>query len=238
VALGRKFTGYYGFRLSESAEGLHVRRGLTALSSQTIATARIQGVAVLEPVLWRPFGWARLDVSVAGYQSGEGDSAQASSTVMPVASRDEVVALAAHVLGGREAGRVPLEPPPNRARWRAPLTAWNLAAGSDPELVVSRRGFWVRRTDVVPHARVQSVRVTQGPLQRLLALADVHVDSPPGPVTVRARHVDAVAARPFVDALVLAGRDARRGRAAPVAWVGAQPPPSDGTTPPAPESTQ
>jgi putative membrane protein len=242
VALGRKFTGYYGFRLSESAEGLHVRRGLTALSSQTIATSRIQGVAVLEPVLWRRFGWARLDVSVAGYRTGEGDSAEASSTVMPVAPREEVVALAAHVIGGRDGAHVPLSTPPSRSRWLAPFTAWTLAAGADPQLVVSRRGFWVRRLDVVPHARVQSARVTQGALQRLLHLADVHVDSPPGPVHVRARHLDAADARPFTDALVVAGRAARRERAAaqvePAAHPGPGDSPSDGTTPPAPETTQ
>lgn len=233
VALGRKFTGYYGFRLSESVEGLHVRRGLTALSSQTIAPARVQGVAVLEPVLWRPFGWARLDVSVAGYRTGEGDSAQASSTLMPVAPKDEVLALAAHVLRGRDARHVRLAPPPARARWLAPFTAWTLAAGTDEQLVVSRRGFWVRRVDVVPHARVQSVRVTQGPLQRWLRLADVHVDSPPGPVHVRARHVDPVDARAFTEALLVAGRVARRAGADALGQPAGQ-----GSTPPTPETTQ
>jgi putative membrane protein len=241
-AVGRKFTGYYGFRLSESVEGLHVRRGLTALSSQTVAPARIQGVAVLQPVLWRPFGWARLDVSVAGYRTGEGDSAEASSTLMPVAPMSEVVALAAHVLRGRAVEQVGLTAPPRRARWIAPLTAWNLAAGADDQLAVSRRGFWVRRTDAVPHARAQSVRLTQGPVQRLLGVADVHVDSPPGPVTVRARHVDQAAARPFMDELLVAGRAARRRaaeRPVPVAQPGPpEPPVRDDETPTAPDTTQ
>ena len=48
-----------------------------------------------------------------------------------------------------------------------------------------------RRTHVVPHARVQSLQLHQGPWQRRLGLADLQVDSPPGPVRVRARHRDA-----------------------------------------------
>ncbi len=59
---------------------------------------------------------------------------------------------------------------------------------------VSREGLLARRIDVVPHARVQSLRLSQGPWQRMLGLADLHVDSPPGPVNVRMRH--RYAARP------------------------------------------
>jgi putative membrane protein len=185
-----------------------VRRGLTALSSQTIARTRIQGLVVSEPVLWRLVGWARLEVSVAGYRSTDPDRVAASSTLVPVADRDEVLALVGHLLG-RSLESVPLAPAPRRARWRAPLTAWTLALGQDDALLVSRRGFWVRRLDVVPQARVQSLRVAQGPVQRLLRLADLHVDSPPGPVRVRGAHRSADGVRPFAAAAVDRGRAAR-----------------------------
>lgn len=183
IALVRRLTASYGFVVAESAEGLHVRRGLTSLSSQTINPARIQGLVLHEPLLWRRRGWARLEVSVAGYESGQGDQAQASSMLMPVAPMEQVHELARHVLG-RDVRTVPLVRPPARARWLAPLSAWTLALGQDADLLVSRRGFWVRRLDVVPLGRVQSVRLAQGPLRRRFALADVHVDSPPGPVRV------------------------------------------------------
>jgi putative membrane protein len=210
LALGRKLTSYYGFTLSDSPAGLHVRRGLTSLSSQTIARARVQGLVVTEPLLWRPFGWARLDVSVAGYQStSDPDLVQASSTLMPVAPRPEIDELVRHVLG-REVGGVPLTAPPRRARWLAPLTAWTMAVGQDAELLVSRRGFWHRRLDLVPQARVQSVRLAQGPLQRRLRLADVHVDSPPGPVRLVAEARDEVEARALLAETVTLGRAARR----------------------------
>ena len=208
VALARRLTASYGFVVSESPQGLHVRRGLTSLSSQTISRARIQGLVVHEPLLWRSAGWARLEVSVAGYESGSGEQAQASSVLMPVAPFEEVHGLARHVLG-KDIRGVPLSPTPKRARWLAPLSAWTLAAGQDADLLVSRRGFWVRRLDAVPPGRVQSLRVEQGPVRRRLRLADVLVDSPPGPVHVRAPLLDARQARAYLETAVSTCRFAR-----------------------------
>ncbi len=56
----------------------------------------------------------------------------------------------------------------------------------------------------------ESVRLTQGPWERPLDLASVHVDSTPGPVKVMALHLDAGAARAIADAQALR---AERGRA-------------------------
>ena len=49
--------------------------------------------------------------------------------------------------------------------------------------------------NIVPHAKTQSVRIEQGPLQRRLGLADVHVDTPKGPVNAVAHQLDAAVAR-------------------------------------------
>lgn len=225
IALVRRLTASYGFVVARSPQGLHIRRGLTSLSSQTISVARIQGVVVHEPLLWRSAGWARLEVSVAGYESGSGDQAEASSVLMPVAPVGEVLDLARTVLG-RDVTSVPLTRAPKRARWLAPLSAWTLALGQDTDLLVSRRGFWSRRLDVVPHARVQSVRLAQGPVRRRLALADVLVDSPPGPVQVRGPLREPADARHFLQG---AAESARAARAAQ---------PRSALTPPAPEMIQ
>jgi putative membrane protein len=227
LALARRLTASYNFVVAESSQGLHISRGLTSLSSQTISRNRIQGLVVHEPLLWRPAGWARLEVSVAGYESGQGEEAQASSVLMPVAPVDEVHALAQHVLG-RDIRSVPLARTTRRSRWLAPLSAWTLALGRDEELLVSRRGFWVRRLDVVPPGRVQSVRLSQGPLRRRLGLADVLVHSPPGPAQVRGPLRDADEARSFVSQAVEACRVARRATGQP----------SLALTPPRPDTTQ
>jgi putative membrane protein len=203
----RKLAAYYDFTLSTSstaaAAGLQVRRGLFTLDAQTINLSRVQGVVVTEPFMWRPFGWARLDVSIAGQAAGpDSDGNPSASTVMPVAPRGEVLALARTLLreaGGPDLDEVPLNAPPRRARWVAPVGWRYLAVGVGEHLVVSRSGVLTRRTHVVPHARVQSLQLRQGPWQRRLGLADLRVDSPPGPVLVRARHRDAAEARDLLD---------------------------------------
>jgi len=67
-----------------------------------------------------------------------------------------------------------------------------------------------RRTHVVPHARVQSLQLHQGVWQQRLGLADLHVDSPPGPVKVRLRHRDAAEGRALLDRENAVSRRARR----------------------------
>jgi putative membrane protein len=194
IALFRRFSANYKFTVSETPAGMQVRRGLFDLSAQTIALHRVQGVVVTEPLLWRALGWARLDVSIAGYGVGM-DEGPAPSTVLPVGDRRVVHALARHVLTGLDPQTVHLRPVPSRARWFAPVGYRFLRAGTTEHLVVSREGWFSRRTHAAPQARVQSVRITQGPVQRWLGLADVHADSPPGPTTVRARHREAAEAR-------------------------------------------
>ncbi len=209
-AMFRRLSSNYGFTVSETPAGMQVRRGLFDLSAQTITLPRVQGVVVSEPLLWRALGWARLDVSIAGYGVSGDDSGPAPSTVLPVGDRRTVHELARHVLRGLDPETMQLRPVPRRARWAAPVAHRFLRVGADEQLVVSREGWLTRRTHAAPQARIQSVRITQGPWQRRLGLADVHTDSPPGPTTVRARHRDVADARRLFDVEVAMTACARR----------------------------
>jgi putative membrane protein len=216
----RRFSGYYDFTVSQTRVGLQVRRGLFDRTTQTITLARVQGVVVSEPVLWRRFGWAKLDVSVAGSGgTSEHDGGPSATTVMPVADLAVVHALASHLLSGHDADvdadltAIELMSPPTRARWLDPFGRRFMGVGMGDDLVVSRQGWFTRSTHAVRHARVQSVRLSQGPLQRRLGLADVHVDSPPGPVQVRARHRAAPEARRLWEAERRSAKGARVSRA-------------------------
>lgn len=193
----RRFAGHYSFTLSETAAGLQARRGLFDLNAQTLSLVRVQGVVVSEPLLWRALGWVRVDVSVAGYGGGD-ESGPTVSTLLPVGRRAEAIRISRLLLGGHDFAEVPLTPPPGRARWVAPWRSFS-GCGIGDHLIVGRTGMVVRRTHVVPHARVQSLRLTQGPVQRGLGLADLHVDSPPGPVRLRCRQRDAGEARVLLE---------------------------------------
>lgn len=206
----RKFSANYRFTVSETAAGLQVRRGLFDLNVQTLALARLQGVVVSEPVMWRRLGWARLDVSIAGYGSTGENDGPAPSTVLPVGDRDVVMRLTRHVLDV-DPERIRLSPPPPAARWVSPVGRHFMGAGASPEVVVSRDGWLTRRTHVVPHARIQSLRIRQGPWQRRFGLADLVVDSPPGPADARVRHRTAEDIRFILEREIEVCREARAG---------------------------
>jgi putative membrane protein len=163
---------------------LHIRRGLTETRSQIVPAMRVQAVTVTWPLIWRPKGWVRatLDIAAQGAQGADSDDHEAT-TLLPVATLHEARAIVPWCLprvGGELApvdlAALPLTGVPRRARWVVPL-AWRvLVAGVTPHVFATVDGLLTRRLRLVPHARIQSVRVKQGPLQRRLGLATVHVD--------------------------------------------------------------
>lgn len=226
-SFGRQFVANYGFGLAESPDGLRIRRGLLETRSQTVPPGRVQAVRMTEPLLWRMFtGWARLEVEVAGYSTSGSKGAEAA-VLLPVAPRRECLALLASVLPGAQVEQIATTGAPRRARWLAPMSFRILAAGGDEVYFVTRRGALQRETNVMPHERVQSVRVHQHPLQRLLGLASLTLDTTPGPVTVLAAHRDAADAWQLALQQVARAR-AARSAAAPERWMGARYDPGGG----------
>ncbi len=67
----RRLATEYGFTLAQSPDGIRIRRGLLGTVAETIPLRRVQAVRMVEPVLWRPLGWCRLEIDVAGF-SGPG----------------------------------------------------------------------------------------------------------------------------------------------------------------------
>jgi putative membrane protein len=195
------------FTAALSPDGLRLRYGLVETRMQTVPPGRVQAVRVVEPLFWRGYGWARVDVTVAGYV---GDRQALSSVLLPVVPRHVALQMVGLVFPGTNAEAVPLLLAP-RSWLRAPFG--QSAAGTDDALFVTRRGRVCRRLDVIAHARAQSVRLTAGPLQRLLRLGTVHVDAPPGPVQVAADNRELGEARAIVESA--AGR-AHRARATDV----------------------
>lgn len=206
--LGRRVVGEWGFVLRRTAHGLRIERGLLSLTSQTIPYDRVQGVAVVEPVLWRRLGWCRLEVDVAG--GATGDDAERETTLLPIADRALAEALLAELVpedGTAVADRAGA----SRRSWPFAPVGWRhrwIALGG--RRATSSTGWLHRRTSSAPHAKVQSIALRQGPLQRRLGLATVELHTPEGPVDVDAHHLEAERAR----AVALAARSRRASAAA------------------------
>ncbi len=212
-AVSRRLTRQANYRLLETSAGaLRVSAGLTRLVSQTVPVDRIQGVRLSQPLPWRPLRWWQVDIDMVGIlgRAGEEGGGRAESTVVPVATEAELPVVLAALLPGIDLAAVRLSPVPRRARWIRWFDAQTLWWGATDQVSATRRGLLVRISDLVPLRTFQSLRLTRGPLQRLLGLASVHVDTTPGPVDQVACHLDGRQAQAYVDRLLLLGREARR----------------------------
>ena len=198
-----EFIKYFGFTVSESPDGLRLRYGLAKTETRTVPPGRVQAIEFVEPLLWRRWGWVRLRVNIAGV-GGEDQGGQKDETILiPVAPADVAASIVERVLPGLDIDGIDWHPAPPRSRRRSPVQWRRLAVGWDDFVFVARSGRLTRRLAVIPHVRTQSVRVTQGPWERLLRLASVHVDSTPGPVSITGHHLSADEARAVADAQVL-----------------------------------
>ena len=189
-----QFSRYYDFTVAESPDGLRLRHGLLQRTRQTVPPGRVQAVGFVQPILWRKRNWVRVRLNIAGAASGSqgsGDQSYTENVLLPVAPWPVALAIVGRVLPGVDILSIPLEPAPERSRKRAWIQWRQLAVGWTDDVFISRGGRITQHWEVVPHARTQSVRITQGPWQRSLGLASLHVDSTPGAVKITAHHRDA-----------------------------------------------
>ncbi|GIE97053.1 PH domain-containing protein [Paractinoplanes rishiriensis] len=171
----------WDFRLARDPEGrLMVRYGLLETRSQVVPLHRVQTVTITWPLLWRPRGWMHLRLDVAGFAGEPGSDSKRSDRLLPVGDFATARTLVWEVLPGTDLAQLATSPPPARARWLHPFALRYYGAGLTPEVFISRWGLLTREMSVVPYARLQSVRVVQGPLQRRLGLATVYADTAGG----------------------------------------------------------
>ncbi|MBW4702155.1 PH domain-containing protein [Micromonospora sp. RL09-050-HVF-A] len=176
----RRVLDDWSFRLARESDRLRIHNGLLETRMQTVPLERVQTVVVTWPLLWRMKGWLRLRLEVAGYSGGETDDRNRPDRLLPVGDLAVGTMIVDEVLPGVRLDALPLTPPPQRARWLRPLSARALGAGLHERVFAVRSGLLTRQLALVPYARIQSVRVVQGPAQRRLRLATVHVDTAGG----------------------------------------------------------
>jgi putative membrane protein len=209
------------YSIVATPDGVRVASGVVSTSSEAVPPGRVHALHVEQPLLWRPAGWWRVSVNRAGHAAGR-RSADSERSLAPVATTEEVLALLPLLvpdladrdvllagLVGRGEG-ADFTTAPRRARWLRPLawrrTGFRLTGAS----VLARSGFLHRELVVVPDARMQSVSLRQGLLERLLRVATVHPHVVSGPVQTRLRLIDVTRAEELFGELALVGVGARR----------------------------
>ncbi|MDH6549634.1 PH domain-containing protein [Streptomyces sp. SAI-041] len=204
-----RFVTEYDWTVGESPDGLRIDHGLLDRTHETVPPGRVQTVRIVEPLLWRRRGWVRVELDVAG---------SSNSVLVPVAPRAAAEAVVARVLPGVVVPPLSaLSRPPRRAGRCVPLWWRGHGLAVTDAVFASRQGLLRRSLALVPHAKVQSVRLTQGPWERLWRLADVHVDTGANK-TVTARLRDAQEAAELLGAQAERSRTGRKG-ARPDRWM-------------------
>ncbi|MGW0392985.1 PH domain-containing protein [Streptomyces sp. NPDC003042] len=206
---GGPFLTEYGWTVAESPDGLRLDHGLLDRAHETVPPGRVQTVRIVEPLLWRRRGWVRVELAVAGSKN---------EVLVPVATRAAAHAVITRVLPGVDLAALSFSPSPSTgSRWVVPVWWKGYGLAVSDEVFAARRGRLCRRTQIVPHAKVQSVRRSQGPWERARGLADLHVDTGAnGTVTARLRAADEAAV--LLDAQAARSRTSRA-TARPDRWM-------------------
>jgi putative membrane protein len=232
-----RFNGGFGFRVATSPDGLRLRHGLLEQRTQTVPPGRVQAIRLSQGLLWRKTDWWQVQVNIAGYSGSDGENnTESGSTLLPVGSRYDAVSVLALVLpdlGVQEpenpwtvidTGLTASGPDngylvaPRRSRWVDPIGWRRSGVRVTEQALLIRRGVLGRSLDIVPHARTQSLGVTQGPLQRRLDIASFALHSTPGPVNPVVAHLDSgTAAQLLAEQAVRA--EGARNTSGPERWM-------------------
>ena len=219
---------------------MRIDRGLTARRHVTIPPGRIHAIEVSQPLIWRLFGWYRVEITQAGNAAHTSDEKNkgmqvdvASDVLLPVGSRTEVIQAIAMAIpdlgvedpdGFLESLRVGvgedcwMTPVPDSARILDPLVHKRRAFGLTEAVFAIRDGFFNLRFSIIPLTRIQSVSLHQGPIQRWRHVASVRAALVPGPVASLAEHVEAGRSLELW-AQLSQGSKVRREAEAPERWL-------------------
>ena len=161
----------FNFTARTSDAGVRISSGMLSTTSNTIPPGRIQAIQISQSVVYRIFGWYRIQVTVAGY--GLQDS---STTVLPVGKFDDVITMMSVLApdpGVEYANDLiygalkytsdadGFTGVPGRARLWQPVAGGRHGYTTTPTLLLIRYARLRRILAMIPHERIQQSAVYQ-----------------------------------------------------------------------------
>ncbi len=184
----RQITRSLRYSIAPTAAGVRITFGLFTTITETLPPGRIHAFEIAQPILWRRFGWWRIRVNRLSGRSATDSGMQQFSEVLPVGTRDDVervlrlflpampddlwAELSDHGLFGPADGDL-YTTTPRRARWLRPFSWKRNGFLLTPNALLLRHGVFRRALVMLPLARLQSVRINQGPVDRLAGVANI-----------------------------------------------------------------
>ncbi|WIK63836.1 PH domain-containing protein [Gleimia hominis] len=228
----RSFTQNFNFRAFVTADGIRIRAGLTSTRAQTIAPARIHGLEIEQPFLWRIFGWYKVSIVQAGFQGSSEGGSEDRDVLLPVGSLSDMLRAVWMVYpdlgiddpmelvrsGIEDRGPSAIyEVCPPRARIFDWIAYDRNAIALTDRVVALRLGRVTRKLVMFAYPRIQSVKLYTGPwrTKRRLRSLDFHLVSLTGNTSLA--HVDERVAANVAATVATRARVARRVEE-PEAW--------------------
>lgn len=199
------FVSYYSstvmkslrYSIAKTPSGVRVGFGLLSTSNDTLPPGRIHAVEISQSVIWRPFDWWQVKINKAGLSAEAAMSGKGNTTILPVGNLTDVAKVLELMLDTVTADALLVELTsafrepqhsgftlaPRRARWINPFAWRRTGYAIHDGLLLFRRGVIWRKLALLPLARMQSIAVSQGPLERGLRLASARAHTVAGPIT-------------------------------------------------------
>ena len=95
-----QFNKGFNFTLSRSRDSVRTGAGLTATATESIPFGRIHAVEARQPLLWRPLGWWKVRITIAGHSVAQGGQNGSQNVVLPVGPEEDVLRVIDTLLPG------------------------------------------------------------------------------------------------------------------------------------------
>jgi putative membrane protein len=205
----RTITRSLRYSIAPTPSGVRITFGLFTTITEILPPGRVHAVEVAQSILWRPAGWWEITVNrLSGRGLADGANDQ-FATALPVGTRDDVERVLRLLMPDLPESEWPLVfahgllgPTPDDPYTNTPRRARILRLLSWkrngflllPDALLMRRGAIWRSLAIFPLARLQSIGIEQGPVDRSLSVASIRAHTIAGRVNGRLAILDRDAA--------------------------------------------
>ncbi len=211
----RTITRSLRYSIAPTPSGLRITFGLFTTITEVLPPGRVHAIEISQSILWRGFGWWEITINRLSGRGLADGTADQFTTVLPVGTRADVERVLRlllphlpeqewpyvfeHGILGPHADRDPYTNTPRRARLLRPLSWRRNGFLLVPDALLLRRGVIWRTLALLPLARLQSLGIDQGPLDRRLSVANLRAHTIAGRVSGNLGIIDRDAALAVFD---------------------------------------
>jgi putative membrane protein len=185
------------YSIAPTPDGVRITFGLLTTITEIVPPGRVHAVEVSQSILWRAFGWWSIRINRLTGRSATDSTTDQFTTVLPVGTIADVERVLLLLLPGVPPEEWPLivrqgvlgpdsddtfVDTPRRAWFIRPLSWRRNGFRLTPDALLLRRGVVWRKLAILPLARLQSIALHQGPVDRLARVASARAHTVIGPV--------------------------------------------------------